>query len=194
MRASPAPGCAHSKTQSVRLIAETLDPGQTWRVSSEQNARYGTAPRSSCSLPTAVIQIEGGTHWAGHMLPGTSWVLRCSDAGHSGASRHQIRGVPGAPRRHANRSEAKTAARFRLRPLRMGSLGMAAWVLALGLPGLPQPLREPVGGLRAPPVRQIHAHVVALIAHPQLRVACLLCHPDCVLPGNQAVALAEDHD
>src|ERR1035441_983294 len=120
MRASPAPGCAHSKTQSVRLIAETLDPGQTWRVSSEQNARYGTAPRSSCSLPTAVIQIEGGTHWAGHMLPGTSWILRCSDAGHSGASRHQIRGVPGAPRRHANRSEAKTAARSRLRPLRMG--------------------------------------------------------------------------
>src|ERR1017187_8657748 len=71
MRASPAPGCAHSKTQSVRLIAETLDPGQTWRVSSEQNARYGTAPRSSCRLPTAVIQIEGGTHWAGH----ASWHL-----------------------------------------------------------------------------------------------------------------------
>src|ERR1700730_683089 len=42
MRASPAPGCAHSKTHSVRLIAEALGGRDTWIVSSEQNARYGT--------------------------------------------------------------------------------------------------------------------------------------------------------
>src|ERR1022692_4681375 len=163
MRASPAPGCAHSKTQSVRLIAETLDPGQTWRVSSEQNARYGTAPRSSCSLPTAVIQIEGGTHWAGHMLPGTSWVLRCSDAGHSRASRHQIRGVPGAPRRHANRSEAKTAARSRLRPLRNGETA-PSWVplswppkYRCRLSGHAKPVLGPaVTRLRMPATTQCH--------------------------------------
>jgi alpha-mannosidase len=62
------------------------------------------------------------------------------------------------------------------------------------LAGHAQPLGEPVGRLRAPAVADVHAHVVALLEQPQLGVRRLLGHPGRVLPGDQPVLLAEDHD
>src|SRR5215472_3568247 len=59
---------------------------------------------------------------------------------------------------------------------------------------LTQSLGQPVGRLRPPSVGDVHADVVALLKQPQVRVRSLAGNPGGVLPRNEPVAFAENHD
>ena len=96
----------------------------TSRIAAMAASRASSATRQDPARQASNSRYDGARWRHGHNRYGRQMPHRrvsgCSYARRGEASRHQVRGVPGAPRRDADRSEAETAALSRLRPLRMG--------------------------------------------------------------------------